>query len=183
MPAGGSLKPASAETVAAREHFLRQNGRTVFKFAVSQMAESVERLLQRNGLTTADIAVVIPHQANQRILDAAADHLGLPQERMASVIARYGNTTAATLPLALEDVVRAGRLTRGDLVVFVAVGAGFTVGATLVRWAMTGGNSGPGELRPIDRRQVLGRQLQLPGPHAVQRVLHAPRTRNHDDRG
>jgi 3-oxoacyl-[acyl-carrier-protein] synthase-3 len=134
MPAGGSLKPASAETVAAREHFLRQNGRTVFKFAVSQMAESVERLLQRNRLTPADVAVVIPHQANQRILDATADRLGLPRERMASVIARYGNTTAATLPLALDDVVRAGRLARGDLLVFVAVGAGFTVGATLVRW-------------------------------------------------
>ena len=134
MPAGGSLKPASAETVAAREHFLRQNGRTVFKFAVSQMAESVERLLQRHGLTPAEVAVVIPPQANQRILDATADRLGLPRERMASVIARYGNTTAATLPLALEEVVREGRVTRGDLVVFVAVGAGFTVGATLVRW-------------------------------------------------
>ncbi|HEX2219683.1 MAG TPA: beta-ketoacyl-ACP synthase III [Gemmatimonadales bacterium] len=134
MPAGGSLKPASMETVAAREHFLRQNGRTVFKFAVSQMAESVEHLLQRNRLTPADVAVVIPHQANQRILDATADRLGLPRERMASVIARYGNTTAATLPLALDDVVRAGKLARGDLVVFVAVGAGFTVGATLLRW-------------------------------------------------
>ena len=134
LPAGGSLKPASAETVAAREHFQRQNGRTVFKFAVSQMAECVERLLQRHGLTAADIAVVIPHQANQRILDATADRLGLPRERMASVIARYGNTTAATLPLALDDVVRAGRLARGDLVVFVAVGAGFTAGASLVRW-------------------------------------------------
>jgi 3-oxoacyl-[acyl-carrier-protein] synthase-3 len=134
MPAGGSLKPASAETVAAREHFLRQNGRTVFKFAVSQMAECVERLVQRNGLAIGDIAVVIPHQANQRILDATADHLGLPHERMASVIARYGNTTAATLPLALDDVLRCGRLERGDLVVFVAVGAGFTMGATLVRW-------------------------------------------------
>jgi len=134
MPAGGSLKPASAETVASREHFLRQNGRTVFKFAVSQMAQSVERLLQRHRLTAADIAVVIPHQANQRILDATADRLGLPRERMASVIARYGNTTAATVPLALDDVVRGGKLRRGDLVVFVAVGAGFTVGATLVRW-------------------------------------------------
>jgi 3-oxoacyl-[acyl-carrier-protein] synthase-3 len=134
MPAGGSLKPASDKTVAAREHYLRQNGRTVFKFAVSRMAESVEVLLQRHRLTAADIAAVIPHQANQRILDATADRLGLPRERMASVIARYGNTTAATLPLALEDVVRAGRLSRGDLVVFVAVGAGFTVGATLVRW-------------------------------------------------
>jgi 3-oxoacyl-[acyl-carrier-protein] synthase III len=135
MPAGGSLKPASAETVAAREHFLRQNGRTVFKFAVSQMAESVERLLQRHGLTPTDVAVVIPHQANQRILDATADRLGLPHERVASVIARFGNTTAATLPLALDDVVRTGKVRRGDLVVFVAVGAGFTVGATLVRWS------------------------------------------------
>jgi 3-oxoacyl-[acyl-carrier-protein] synthase-3 len=134
MPAGGSLKPASAETVAAREHFLKQNGRTVFKFAVSRMAESVERLLDRNGLKATDLAVVIPHQANQRILDATADRLGVAHDRMASVIARYGNTTAATLPLALDDVVQGGRLTRGDLAVFVAVGAGFTVGATLVRW-------------------------------------------------
>jgi 3-oxoacyl-[acyl-carrier-protein] synthase-3 len=107
----------------------------VFKFAVSQMADIVERLLQRHGLTPADIAVVIPHQANQRILDATADRLGLPRERMASVIARYGNTTAATLPLALEDVVQTGKVRRGDLIVFVAVGAGFTVGATLVRWS------------------------------------------------
>jgi 3-oxoacyl-[acyl-carrier-protein] synthase-3 len=135
MPAGGSLRPASAATVAAREHYLKQNGRTVFKFAVSQMADSVERLLERNGLKASDLAVVIPHQANQRILDATADRLGLPHDRMASVIARYGNTTAATLPLALEDVLRAGKLARGDLAVFVAVGAGFTVGATLVRWS------------------------------------------------
>ena len=135
MPAGGSLRPASAETVAAREHFLKQNGRTVFKFAVSQMAASVERLLDRNDLKPADLAVVIPHQANQRILDATADRLGLPHDRMASVIARYGNTTAATLPLALDAVLWEGRLKRGDLAVFVAVGAGFTAGATLVRWS------------------------------------------------
>jgi 3-oxoacyl-[acyl-carrier-protein] synthase-3 len=134
MPAGGCLKPASAETVAAREHFLKQNGRTVFKFAVTQMADVIERLLDRNGLTATDLAMVIPHQANQRILDATADRLGLPHDRMASVIARYGNTTAATLPLALDDVLRTGKLRRGDLAVFVAVGAGFTVGATLVRW-------------------------------------------------
>jgi 3-oxoacyl-[acyl-carrier-protein] synthase-3 len=135
MPAGGSFRPASMETVAAREHYLKQNGRTVFKFAVSQMADSVERLLERNGLEAGDLAVVIPHQANQRILDATADRLGLPHDRMASVIARYGNTTAATLPLALEEVLRAGKLARNDLAVFVAVGAGFTVGATLVRWS------------------------------------------------
>jgi 3-oxoacyl-[acyl-carrier-protein] synthase III len=134
MPAGGSLRPASQETVARREHFLRQNGRVVFKFAVSQMADCVETLLGRNGLTPADIAMVVPHQANQRILDATAERLGLPPERMATVLARYGNTTAATLPLALEDVVLAGRVKRGDLMVLVAVGAGFTVGATLMRW-------------------------------------------------
>jgi 3-oxoacyl-[acyl-carrier-protein] synthase-3 len=134
MPAGGSLRPASAATVAAREHFLRQNGRVVFKFAVSQMAECVEVLLRRNGLTAADIALVVPHQANQRILDATADRLGLPHERMASVLARYGNTTAATIPLALHDALERGLVKRGDLIVLVAVGAGFTVGATLVRW-------------------------------------------------
>jgi 3-oxoacyl-[acyl-carrier-protein] synthase-3 len=134
MPAGGSLHPASHETVERREHFLRQNGRVVFKFAVSQMAECVQVLLERNRLTPADIAMVVPHQANQRILDATADRLGLPHERMASVIGRYGNTTAATLPLALEDALLAGRIRRGDLVVLVAVGAGFTVGATLLRW-------------------------------------------------
>ena len=106
----------------------------MFKFAVSQMAECITILLQRHGLTADDIAMVIPHQANQRILDATADRLGLPAARMATVIARYGNTTAATLPLALDDVLRAGRVKRGDLVIFVAVGAGFTVGASLVRW-------------------------------------------------
>ena len=134
MPAGGSLHPASVETVEARQHFLKQNGRTVFKFAVTRMAESIETVLGRNGLTPADVAMVIPHQANQRILDATAERLGLPAERMASVIGRYGNTTAATLPLALDDVLRAGRVKRGDLVVFTAVGAGFTVGASLFRW-------------------------------------------------
>jgi 3-oxoacyl-[acyl-carrier-protein] synthase-3 len=134
MPAGGSLHPASPETVAGRQHFLQQNGKVVFKFAVSRMAESVDALLQRNRIRPDDLAMVIPHQANQRILDATAERLGVPPERMATVIAKYGNTTAATLPLALEDVLLAGRIRRGDLVVFVAVGAGFTVGATLVRW-------------------------------------------------
>jgi 3-oxoacyl-[acyl-carrier-protein] synthase-3 len=134
MPGGGSYRPASRETVENREHYLKQNGKTVFKFAVTQMAESITTLLAQHQLTAADIAMVIPHQANQRILDATAERLGLPPARMASVIGQYGNTTAATLPLALDEVVRAGRIARGDLLVFVAVGAGFTVGASLLRW-------------------------------------------------
>jgi 3-oxoacyl-[acyl-carrier-protein] synthase-3 len=133
MIAGGSRRPASAETIANGEHYLRQNGRAVFKFAVTAMADCIEALLLKHGLAATDLAAVIPHQANQRILDATADRLGLPRERMVSVIERYGNTTAATLPLALEEAVRCGLVRRGDLVVFVAVGAGFTVGASLVR--------------------------------------------------
>ena len=135
MPAGGSQLPPSAETVAARQHFLKQNGKVVFKFAVSQMVETVKTILARHGLSPTDVALVVPHQANQRILDAVAERLGLPHERMASVLARYGNTTAATLPLALDGALAEGKIKRGDLVVFTAVGAGFTAGATLVRWS------------------------------------------------
>jgi 3-oxoacyl-[acyl-carrier-protein] synthase-3 len=135
MPAGGSMLPASAATVSARQHYLKQNGKVVFKFAVSQMVESVTVLLRRNGLTPEDLTLVVPHQANQRILDAVAERLCVPHERVATVLARYGNTTGATLPLALDSAVCEGKLTRGDLMVFTAVGAGFTAGATLVRWA------------------------------------------------
>lgn len=135
MPAGGSSLPASAATVAARQHFLKQNGKVVFKFAVTQMVESVNVLLRRNGLTASDLTLVIPHQANQRILDAVAERLCVPHERVASVLARYGNTTGATLPLALDAALAEGKIKRGDLVVFAAVGAGFTAGATLVRWS------------------------------------------------
>ena len=135
MPAGGSLNPPSLETVTTRQHFLKQNGKVVFKFAVSQMVESVQMVLQRNGLTPADVALLVPHQANQRILDAVGERLGLSSERVASVLACYGNTTGATLPLALDAAVGKGKLKRGDLMVFAAVGAGFTAGATLVRWA------------------------------------------------
>jgi 3-oxoacyl-[acyl-carrier-protein] synthase-3 len=134
MPAGGSLLPPSAATVAARQHYLKQNGKVVFKFAVSQMVESVQLLLQRHRLAPADIAALVPHQANQRILDAVAERLGVPHERVISVLACYGNTTGATLPLALDAAVSSGKIKPGDLVVFAAVGAGFTAGATLVRW-------------------------------------------------
>lgn len=135
MPAGGSLLPPSVATVTARQHFLKQNGRAVFKFAVTTMVQSVQILLERNGLSPSDLAMVVPHQANQRILDATAERLGVPHERVASVLARYGNTTGATLPLALDGALGEGKIKRGDLVVFTAVGAGFTSGATLVRWS------------------------------------------------
>jgi 3-oxoacyl-[acyl-carrier-protein] synthase-3 len=135
MPAGGSLRPASVATVTARQHFLRQNGRAVFKFAVSEMVESVRLLLERNGLTPGDLALLVPHQANQRILDAVGERLGLPAERVQSVLGCYGNTTGATLPLALDAALAAGKIRRGDLVVFTAVGAGLTLGATLVKWS------------------------------------------------
>ncbi len=135
MPAGGSLLPASAATVAGRQHFLKQNGKVVFKFAVTQMVESVNVLLRRNGLTASDLTLVIPHQANQRILDAVAERLCVSHERVASVLARYGNTTGATLPLALDAALTEGKIKRGDLVVFAAVGAGFSAGATLARWS------------------------------------------------
>jgi 3-oxoacyl-[acyl-carrier-protein] synthase-3 len=135
MPAGGSLLPPSVATVTARQHFLKQNGRAVFKFAVTTMVQSVQAVLERNGLTPSDIAMIVPHQANQRILDATAERLGVPHERVATVLACYGNTTGATLPLALDEMIKQRRIVRGDLVVFTAVGAGLTSGATLVRWA------------------------------------------------
>lgn len=135
MPAGGSLHPASLATVTARQHFLKQNGRAVFKFAVTQMVESVQTVLTRNNLSPSDIALLVPHQANQRILDAVAERLEFPQNRVATVLARYGNTTAATLPLALDSALVEGKVSRGDYVVFTAVGAGLTIGATLVRWS------------------------------------------------
>ncbi len=134
MPAGGSLLPPSVATVAARQHYLKQNGKVVFKFAVSQMVESIRAVLSRNNLTARDVGMVVPHQANQRILDAVAERLGVPHERVASVLACYGNTTGATLPLALDAALAAGNIDRGDIVVFAAVGAGFTAGATLARW-------------------------------------------------
>jgi 3-oxoacyl-[acyl-carrier-protein] synthase-3 len=135
MPAGGSLHPASVATVTARQHFLKQNGRAVFKFAVTQMVESVQTVLTRNQLSPSDVALLVPHQANQRILDAVAERLELTQNRVATVLARYGNTTAATLPLALDSALMEGKISRGDYVVFTAVGAGLTMGATLVRWS------------------------------------------------
>jgi len=135
MPAGGSRQPASRETVDQRLHYVHQEGQQVFKYAVRKMYESSKELLDRNGLTTKDVAMLIPHQANGRIISATAERLGLPPEKVLINIDRYGNTTAATIPLATRDALAEGRIRKGDLVLFVAVGAGYTVGASLWRWA------------------------------------------------
>lgn len=135
MPAGGSRLPASEETIAKRLHYVKQEGQQVFKFAVRKMHELCETLLCRHGFTAADVDLFIPHQANRRIITATAERLGLPPEKVVINLDKYGNTTAATIPLATRDAVEAGRLKKGDLVLFAAVGAGYTAGASLWRWA------------------------------------------------
>jgi 3-oxoacyl-[acyl-carrier-protein] synthase-3 len=136
QPAGGSRMPATAETVEKRLHFVKQDGQQVFKYAVRKMYEASRELLERNGLSVKDIAVLIPHQANRRIITAAAERLGLGCDQVMINIDRYGNTTAATIPLATRDAVECGKLKKGDLVIFAAVGAGYTVGANLWRWSI-----------------------------------------------
>ncbi|HYL93869.1 MAG TPA: beta-ketoacyl-ACP synthase III [Alphaproteobacteria bacterium] len=135
MPGGGSLNPASHETVDKKMHFVHQDGQQVFKYAVRKMAESSEKLLARNGFKASDVALFVPHQANKRIINAAGDRLGLKEEQVIINIGEFGNTTAGTIPLALESARQQGRLKKGDLVLIAAVGAGFTVGAALFRWA------------------------------------------------
>ena len=134
MPAGGSKRPASHETVEKKMHYVHQDGQAVFKYAVRKMAEVSEKVLQRNGFTGKDVAAFIPHQANRRIILSAAERLGMPEERIVINISEYGNTTAATIPLAMQTARQKGLLKKGDLVLLASVGAGFTVGATLVRW-------------------------------------------------
>ena len=134
MPAGGSRLPASHETVDQKLHCVHQEGNHVFKYAVSKMAETSRVLLERNGLSVEDIDLFVPHQANRRIILAVAERLGIPLEKVLINIHEYGNTTAATIPLATRDAVAQGRLKNGDLVVFAAVGAGYTVGANVWRW-------------------------------------------------
>jgi len=135
MPGGGSLHPATHETVDKKMHYVHQDGQAVFKFAVRKQAEICEKILQRNGLKGSDIDAFIPHQANRRIITATADRLGLRPESVIINIDRYGNTTAGTVPLAMDTARQEGRLKKGDLVLLASVGAGFTVGATLLRWA------------------------------------------------
>jgi 3-oxoacyl-[acyl-carrier-protein] synthase-3 len=134
MPAGGSLLPPSHETIDRKQHFVHQDGQTVYKFAVRKMAEATETLLKRNGITGTDLGCFIPHQANKRIILSTADRLGLPEDRVVINIDRFGNTTAGTIPLAINTALEEKRLKPGSLVLLASVGAGFTVGATLLRW-------------------------------------------------
>jgi 3-oxoacyl-[acyl-carrier-protein] synthase-3 len=134
MPAGGSLRPPSHETVDQRMHYVKQDGRAVFKFAVRKTEEIARRILNRNGLDPSDLDLFISHQANRRIIESALEKLGLPADKTLINIDKFGNTTAATIPLALNDAVCSGRLKKGNLVLLASVGAGFTVGAVLLRW-------------------------------------------------
>ncbi len=133
MKAGGSKKPASIETVTAREHYAFQDGQPVFKFAVKGMADVSAELLERNNLTGDDISWLVPHQANLRIIDATANRIGLPKEKVMINIQKFGNTTAGTIPLCLWEWE--SQLKKGDNIVLAAFGGGFTWGATLVKWA------------------------------------------------
>jgi 3-oxoacyl-[acyl-carrier-protein] synthase-3 len=133
MKAGGSVKPASVETVLAKEHFVYQEGQSVFKFAVKGMADVSYELMERNNLTADDIAWLVPHQANLRIIDATANRMGLPKEKVMINIQKYGNTTAGTLPLCLWEWEK--QLKKGDNIILAAFGGGFTWGATWIKWA------------------------------------------------
>jgi 3-oxoacyl-[acyl-carrier-protein] synthase-3 len=136
LKAGGSKYPASIETVENEWHYIYQDGKTVFKFAVQGMADVSQEILEKNGLTGNDVALFVPHQANLRIIDAAAKRMGLSPEKVCINIDRYGNTTAATIPLALSEAYQQGRLKKGDLVVLATFGAGFTWASCLVRWGL-----------------------------------------------
>jgi len=135
MPGGGSLHPASHETVDKKMHYIHQDGQQVFKYAVKKMAEMTDRILQCNNLTGSDIDCFIAHQANRRIIMATADRLKMPEEKVIVNIDRFGNTTAGTIPLAMQTALDMGKLKKGDTVMLAAVGAGFTSGATLLKWA------------------------------------------------
>jgi 3-oxoacyl-[acyl-carrier-protein] synthase-3 len=136
MPAGGSRQPASVDTVARRMHYVKQDGQAVFKFAVRNTEEACRRILDRNGVRPHDIDLLVSHQANRRIILSAAEKLGVPEEKVVINIERFGNTTAATIPLALNDALCSGRLKKGHTVLLASVGAGFTVGAVLLRWGI-----------------------------------------------
>ena len=157
VPAGGSRLPASAETVARRDHFVKMRGREVFKVAVRMMEESLRRALEDAGLSPADLDLVIPHQANRRIIDATRERLGLRSDKVVLNLDRYGNTSSASIPISLDEAVRAGRLGPGDHVGFVAFGGGLTWGASVARWT----------LAPVAPARVLAGEVSLSAAREV----------------
>jgi 3-oxoacyl-[acyl-carrier-protein] synthase-3 len=134
MPAGGSLHPSTIETVQHKMHYVHQDGQSVYKFAVRKMVEASETVLNRNGVSIDELGCFIPHQANKRIITSSAERLNLPMDRVIVNIDRYGNTTAGTIPLAMQTAREEGRMKKGDLVLITSVGAGFTIGSSLLRW-------------------------------------------------
>jgi 3-oxoacyl-[acyl-carrier-protein] synthase III len=134
LKGGGSLNPPTHETVDKKMHYIYQDGPAVYKFAVRKMAETTVKVLERNGITGADLALFIPHQANKRIIMATAERLGMPEDRVIINIEKYGNTSSGTIPLAMQTAIDEGKLKKGDLILLGAMGAGFTVGAALLRW-------------------------------------------------
>ena len=134
MPAGGSRRPATHETVTEELHYVHQDGRAVFRYAVKLMTDVCREILERNGLSPKDVQLFVPHQANLRIIDSSVDRLGLSPEQVLINIDRYANTTAATIPMGLAEAEAAGRLKSGDLVLLASFGAGFTWGSVLIRW-------------------------------------------------
>mgnify|MGYP001155932940 FL=1 len=137
VPAGGSVHPASKDTIEKKMHYVYQDGKTVFKFAVKKMAEVSKQILDNNGFTGSDVKLFIPHQANRRIIDAAAKRCGLRADQIMVNINKYGNTTAGTIPIALDEAVETDRLNNGDLLLLAAFGGGFTWGSMLIRWGDT----------------------------------------------
>ncbi|MGD8366862.1 MAG: beta-ketoacyl-ACP synthase III [Desulfobacterales bacterium] len=136
MLGGGSLRPASLSSVNEKLHYIYQDGRTVFKNAINGMADTASQILERNGLTEQDIGLFVPHQANYRIIDAVAKKIGLNEDQVIVNIEKYGNTTAATIPLALSEAWQQGRMKKRDWILMAAFGAGFTWGSVLLRWAI-----------------------------------------------
>jgi 3-oxoacyl-[acyl-carrier-protein] synthase-3 len=137
VPAGGSVHPASKDTIEKKMHYVYQDGKTIFKFAVKKMAEVSKQILDNNGFTGSDVKLFIPHQANRRIIDAAAKRCGLRADQILVNINKYGNTTAGTIPIALDEAVETDRLNNGDLLLLAAFGGGFTWGSMLIRWGDT----------------------------------------------
>ena len=134
VPGGGSRIPATVESVKSRQHFIKQDGKTVYKFAIRGMADVSEEILSRNNLSGEDIALFIPHQANKRIIDAAAERCGISSEKVLINIDRYGNTTAGTIPIAMNEAVEKNQIKDGDYILLASFGAGFTWGSILIKW-------------------------------------------------